>query len=129
MEWTLAAVILIAVIFGIFMVREEVKKWYEDWDRVYCSMAEHDARSIAVEIADYFAWPQHTTLPTLNGESKYLGYTLNSRDGQNVAWVTGNAEEEIDVTIIVKDASGKCPKSYQETTHGWDSGKYTLKMQ
>ena len=92
----------------------------------YCSAAESDAQNIAAAIADYFAIPEHTTLPTISGESEYLGFTLSSKGGQNIAWVTGNAESTI--TIIVKDGSGKCPDDYQEGSPEWDAGRYTLEM-
>jgi hypothetical protein len=65
-------------------------------------------------------------LPTINGDSEYLGYTLNPRDGQNIAWVTGDPESTI--TIVVQDGSGKCPEAYQEQFSQWDSGKYTKIM-
>lgn len=91
-------------------------------------MAEGDAHNIAAVIADYFANPEHDTMPVINGESEYLGCTLNSRKSQNIAWVSGTVEPEFDVTIVVKDGSGKCPKGYQELNRGWDSGKYTIKM-
>jgi hypothetical protein len=91
--------------------------------KAYCQQAEFDANNIAATIADYFGNPLHTTLPTISGDSEYLGYTLNSRDGQNIAWVTGDPESTI--TIVVQDGSGKCPEAYQEQVPEWDSSKYT----
>jgi hypothetical protein len=107
--------------------REEVNRRYEDWDRVYCSIAETDANMIAAAISDYFADPEHTILPTIKGDSEYLGYTLTSGDGQNIAWVTGDYESTI--TIVVQDVSGKCPQAYQERFAQWDSGKYTITIE
>jgi len=66
-------------------------------------------------------------LPTISGDSEYLGYILNSKEGQNIAWVTRDAESTI--TIVVEDGSGKCPEAYQERFSQWDSGKYTKKME
>ena len=129
MEWILAAVIVIAVIFGIFQLREDANIRGGHRNEIYCTMAEADAQNIAAVIADYFANPDHTTLPALNGGSEYLEYTLNSSKGQNIAWVSGTVVPELNVTIVVKDGSGKCPKGYQETTRGWDSGRYTIKME
>ena len=128
MEWILAAVIVIAVIFGIFQLREDANTRVGHRNEVYCKLAEADAQNIAAVIADYFANPVHDTVPTLNGGSEYMEYTLNSREGQNIAWVSGTVEPEVDIKIVVKDASEKCPKGYKETTRGWDSGKYTLKL-
>ena len=127
MEWILASVIVIAVIFGILQLREDANIRGGHRNEVYCTMAEADAQNIAAVIADYFSNPVHDTVPTLNGGSEYMEYTLNSRDGQNIAWVSGTVEPEVDIKIVVKDASGKCPNSYQETTSGWDSGRYTIK--
>ena len=92
----------------------------------YCSAAESDAQNIAAAIADYFANPKHTTLPTISGESEYLGFTLNSKGGQNIAWVSGDALSTI--TIVVQDSSRRCPDDYQERSAEWDSGRYTLEM-
>ena len=91
----------------------------------YCSYVESDARSIAAALADYFANPSHTTLPTINGESKYLDYTLSSYNGKdkNIAWVSGDPFGTI--TIVVKDVGGKCLNPYQDEFSKWDSGKYT----
>ena len=126
LEWVIGSVIGIALIFCMYFFREEVNRWYEDWDRVYCNMAENDALNIAATISDYFADPEHTILPTISGDSEYLGFTLNSRDGQNIAWVTGDALSTI--TIVVQDGSGKCPEAYQDLSPDWNSGKYTKIM-
>jgi type II secretory pathway pseudopilin PulG len=100
--------------------------WYRP--EQYCQYAKSDANHIAAAIADYFTDPEHTTLPTINGESVYLGFTLHSNNGkdQNIAWVTGDALSKI--TIVVQDSSGKCPESYQEHSPDWNSGKYTKIM-
>ena len=128
MEWILSAVIIIAVIFGIFQLREDNNLRGGHRNEVYCTIAEADAQSIAAVVADYLSNPEHITVPTINGDSKYLGYTLNNRKGQNIAWVSGTVQPEFAVTIVVKDASGKCPTDYQEINRGWNSGKFTLNM-
>ena len=101
--------------------------WY--WPEQYCQYAKSDANHIAAAISDYFADPEHTTLPTINGESKYLDYTLSSYNGkdQNIAWVSGDPFGTI--TIVVKDVGGKCSDEYQEHSPKWDSGKYTIKLE
>ena len=95
----------------------------------YCSYARSDANNIAAAIADYFADPSHTTLPTISGESKYLDYTLSSYNGkdQNIAWVSGDPFGTI--TIVVKDSGGKCSDEDQEHSPEWDSGKFTKIME
>ena len=127
LEWIIGSVIVIALIFGMFLFREDVntREYRED---NYCGKTESDAHNIAATISDYFAVPEHTTLPTINGESVYLGFTLSSKNGkdQNIAWVTGDALSTI--TIVVQDGSGKCPEAYQDLSPDWNSGKYTKIM-
>ena len=100
--------------------------WYRP--EQYCQYAKSDANHIAATIADYFANPLHTTLPTIDGESKYLDYTLSSNNGkgQNIAWVSGDPMGTI--IIVVQDSSRKCPDDYQERSAEWDSGRYTKIM-
>ena len=110
---------VVAVILPGININRQRPKWY-------CNRAEWDAQNIAVAISDYFADPNHTTLPTISGDSVCLGYTLSSKGGQNIAWVTGDPESTI--TIIVQDGSGKCPDDYQERSPDWDSGKFTFRF-
>ena len=100
--------------------------WYRP--EQYCQNTKSDANNIAAAIADYFANPLHTTLPTISGESKYLDYTLNSNEGkgQNIAWVSGDPMDRI--IIVVQDGSGQCPEAYQDLSPDWNSGKYTKIM-
>jgi hypothetical protein len=109
------------------MFREDVNTQREDWNESYCKRAESDAHNITAAMADYFAIPEHTTLPTISGDSVYLGFTLYTKEGQNIAWVTGDPLSTI--TIIVQDGSGKCPDDYQERFPEWDSGKYTKTLE
>jgi hypothetical protein len=130
LKWVIGSVIVIALIFGMFlfrddvnMVRDHVNTQRDYRNENYCKWAETDALNIAVTITEYFTDPEHNTLPTIGGDSKYLGYTLYSKGGQNIAWVTGDLESTI--TIVVQDGSGKCPESYQERFSEWNSGEYT----
>jgi hypothetical protein len=50
-------------------------------------------------------------LPTINGESAYLGFTLSAKGGQNIAWVSRDPMGTI--KIVVQDTSGKCPSKYR----------------
>ena len=128
LEWVIGSVMVIALIFGMFLYFENVNT-HRDYQNInYCRGAESDANNIAATISDYFADPEHTTLPTINGESVYLGFTLRSNNGkgQNIAWVTGDALSTI--TIVVQDGTGKCSKAYQDEFSKWDSGKYTKIM-
>ena len=113
LEWIIWSVIVIALIFGIYLFREDVNRREYREDN-YCGKTESDAQNIAAVIADYFSDPEHTTLPTINGESVYLGFTLRSNNGkgQNIAWVTGDALSTI--TIVVQDGTGKFRGNYRK---------------
>jgi type IV pilus assembly protein PilA len=127
MKWGIAVFIGIVLIFGIFWFRAHMNAHIDYLNESYCRRTEQDANNIAAAIADYFSYPEHSTLPTIKGDSKYLGYVLNSREGQNIAWVTGDAKSAI--TIVVQDGSRQCPDDYQQRFSEWDSGKYTKKLE
>ena len=93
-----------------------------------CGATESDAKNIAVAIADYFSIPEHTTLPTISGDSEYLGLALSDRVGQNIAWVTGDPLSTI--TIVVQDGGGICPMEYMKADPDWDhiNSTFTLIM-
>ena len=114
----------------VFIIDFAIQTWslHRVRPETYCFRAESDANNIAAAISDYFALPEHTTLPTISGGSVYLGFTLSSKNGksQNIAWVTGDASSTI--TIVVQDSSGRCPDDYQESQPQWNSGKYTKIM-
>lgn len=126
MKWVKAVFIGILLIFGIFWFRAHMKAHIDYLIESYCRRTEQDAKNIAATIADYFSYPEHSKLPNISGDSEYLGYNLNSEEGQNIAWVTEDTKSAI--TIIVEDGSGKCPDAYQERFPEWNSGKYTKKM-
>jgi len=127
MKWAMAVFIGIVLIFGMFWFRVHLNAHRDYLNESYCRRTEQDANNIAAAITDYFANPAHIKLPAISGDSEYLGYILNSREGQNIAWVTGNAKSTI--TIVVQDGSGQCPDAYQERFPQWDSGKYTKALQ
>ena len=126
-KWAMGVFIGIAVILGMLWFRAHMNAHIDYLNESCCRWAEQDADNIAAEIADYFSNPGHTTLPTISGGSSYLGYSLNSREGQNIAWVTGDSESTI--TIVIQDGSGQCPDDYQKSSSQWDSGKYTKKLE
>ena len=127
LKWAMAVFIGIVVIGGMFWFRAHMKAHIDYLIETDCRRTEQDANNIAAAIADYFSYPEHSKLPTIKGDSVYLGYVLNSREGQNIAWVTGDIKSTI--TIVVQDGSGKCPDDYQKRFPEWDSGKYTKKLQ
>ena len=92
-----------------------------------CSAAEADANNILAELADYFAIPVHTTLgptPILIGPQACIrnGIPFSALRGENTAKITGDIDN---LTVSVLDASGKCPKSYQEDFPEWKNGVFS----
>lgn len=88
-----------------------------------CTTVESDANAIDSAIADYFADPLHIYTPALGDLNNGNGVTLT---GKNTATITG-ADPNVNITITVTDASGRCPKAYQNASPDWDgNGVYTL---
>lgn len=127
MKGVVGVFIGILVVLGILWFRSHMKAHIDYLIESYCRRSEQDASNIAAAINDYFSYPEHSKLPTIKGDSVYLGYVLDSREGQNIAWVTGDPASTI--TIVVQDGSGKCPEDYQKRFPQWDSGKYTKKLE
>ncbi len=77
------------------------KEYYEDREK--CLQCESDANDIAAAIADYFCDPKHTELPIKDD----LKLSIS-----NPYSISGDPYK--DIIIQVKDASGRCPREYQE---------------
>jgi Tfp pilus assembly protein PilE len=79
-------------------------------NKSYCNSAESDANNVAAAISDYFAIPENTILVPASGDSRYMGFTLTNKGGQNVVTVSGDAGATI--TIEVTETAGRCPEDY-----------------
>jgi len=84
-------------------------------DVSHCHECESQANLIAQAIEDYFAVSSHNSLPDLSD----LNLTI-----PNPHTVSG-CDRNDPVEITVKDASGLCPKSYQDNSSNWNRGVYT----
>ena len=62
--FTLIELMIVIAIIGI-LAAIAIPNFIEYRNKSFCSRAESDANSIASALADYFAIPTHTTLPTL----------------------------------------------------------------
>ena len=113
LEWIIGSVIVIALIFGIFLFREDVDYRNES----YCKRAENDAKNIVAAIYDYFAWLEHTDIKKSAIEEETFTYN---------PWTLTDNGDELVIQVIVK--SEKCSKNYQESSSEWDSGRYTFKI-
>ena len=92
-----------------------------------CTSVEVDANTIAMNLADYFSIPAHTSLgptPIFIGPQACMknGIQFSALRGKNTAKITGDINK---ITISVVDVSGRCPKSYQEATTGWNNSVFT----
>lgn len=88
-----------------------------------CTQTESDANTVAAAIADYFSDPNHTATPTFDQLKNWTSVTLS---GKNTATIMG-ADPNVNITITVTDASGRCPKDYQGASADWDGNDvYTL---
>jgi len=91
-------------------------------DRKKCSQCEMDANSIIGAVMDYFSDPYKTKLPT----KEDLKLTIS-----NPYSISGDPNGMI--IVQVRDASGRCPKEYQEEFENderrkWNEGVFTFTL-
>ncbi len=108
--FTLIELMIVIAIIGI-LAAIAIPNFISYRNKSYCNAAESDANSIAAVMADYFAIPEHTTLPVIAGDSTYITFNLSSKGGQNVATVSGTPQ--ISIRVEVQDTSNRCPSDYR----------------
>ena len=83
-----------------------------------CSRVEFDSQSIAAEISDYFADPEH--LRVKPGDLD--GFIASN------PWTFVQCDHDESIYIYVYDLYELCPIEYQNINSGWDSSIYTFVM-
>jgi len=84
--------------------------------KAYCSKAESDASTIANAVAAYFAIPAHSTINKSN---------ISSIATNNSGWDIEATNPNLCITITVRDDSGRCPTTYQQSIPEWAKSVYT----
>jgi type IV pilus assembly protein PilA len=104
--FTLIELMIVIAIIGV-LAAIAIPNFIAYRNKSYCAGAEADANFVAGQLANYFAIPSHTVMPTMaNLKAEHL--TNNNAP----AFGAGSAINGT-ITINVPDASGRCPTDYQ----------------
>ena len=103
--FTLIELMIVIAIIGI-LAAIAIPNFIAYRDKAYCSSAETDVDSVMGAIADYFSDPDNTTVSEANlGVADGVGGDLSN---DNTYTITAGASNSY--TVVVTDASGRCPR-------------------
>jgi type IV pilus assembly protein PilA len=108
--FTLIELMIVIAIIGI-LAAIAIPNFISYRNKGYCSAAENDAKSIVAAVADYFSNPNNQTI---SNDSLDPGTHYNLSYG-NTATIS-QADDDV-VTIVVNDASTRCPSGTDYTAY------------